>query len=153
MPGAVQAPAPQPFYKLSVPGLVAPVHWLPGRWTPMHYNCSSQLSKQPKATLERAKWAMQYLCSRDTSPHLVHRLITVISTVKTVWMPPFSLWLNLKYFTLQCFRASLNSLFFMASLALFNAVFTSLLDILYLSRWNKETQKRNIATLRVQNNL
>jgi len=31
--------------------------------------------------------------------------------------------------TLQCFRASLYSLFLMASLALFNAAFTSLFDI------------------------
>lgn len=36
---------------------------------------------------------------------------------------------SLRYFTLQCFSASLNSLFFMASLALFSAAFTSLLDI------------------------
>lgn len=36
---------------------------------------------------------------------------------------------NIKLITLQCFKASLYSLFLIASLALFNAAFTSLFDI------------------------
>lgn len=55
--------------------------------------------------------------------HLVYRLISCHQDIA-----PES-----KYFTLQCFRASLNSLFLMASLALFSAAFTSLLDIMRLS--------------------
>lgn len=55
--------------------------------------------------------------------HLVYRLISCHEDI----LP------ESKYFTLQCFRASLNSLFLMASLALFSAAFTSLLDIMRLS--------------------
>lgn len=36
---------------------------------------------------------------------------------------------SIKLITLQCFKASLYSLFLIASLALFNAAFTSLFDI------------------------
>lgn len=55
--------------------------------------------------------------------HLVYRLISCHQDIV-----PES-----KYFTLQCFRVSLNSLFLMASLALFSDAFTSLLDIMRLS--------------------
>lgn len=45
-------------------------------------------------------------------------------------------------FTLQCFKASLYSLFLIASLALFRAVFTSLLDILSRQKHGVNTRNR-----------
>lgn len=117
MPVVAQAPAQLLFYRLSEPVPVARAHWLQGRWTPMHYNCSSQVLKQPKSRLKGEKWAILF-CDRFSYSH---NLLASLS----------------KCFTLQCFSASLKSFFFMASLALFSSVLTSLLDI-WAKPWDPE---------------
>lgn len=99
-PAAALAPAPLLFYRLPGIDLVAPAHWLPAQWKPMHCNCSCQVSEQPEITLK--EWRISHQNNKCTSGWLL---------------------------TLQCFNASLNSLFLMASLALFSVAFTSLLDI------------------------
>uniref|UniRef100_A0AAY4BZG4 Arylsulfatase K n=1 Tax=Denticeps clupeoides TaxID=299321 RepID=A0AAY4BZG4_9TELE len=49
--------------------------------------------------------------------------------------------------TLQCFRTSLYSLFLMASLALFKAVFTSLLDIAFVQSLCLNSSKPNVVVV------
>lgn len=124
MPVAARDPAQLLFYRLSEIDPAALAHRQQGQWTPMHYNCSSQVLKQPKLRVKRKRWAISITAQEKDS-------LTDFNTKRTL----LSLY---EIFTLQCFSASLNSLFFMASLALFSSDFTSLLDI-----WSKPWDTEN----------
>lgn len=83
----------------------------------MHCNCSSQVSKQP--TIKGHIYVNTFVF-----------YVNYIAFLGTQISENSQDLMQTPHFTLHCFSASLNSLFLMASLALFSAAFTSLLDIL-----------------------